>query len=118
MKRYPEYSRDYTDETLNYCLDDGTPLVGGPTSLQEPAMAILTSATAGPRTRTLISGDTGPATAMSGSPDEAFGWPDKPYETQSGVAMMGVETDFENLSDGPQLTPLLKKLEISKHTNP
>lgn len=26
MKRCPECRRDYTDETLNFCLDDGTPL--------------------------------------------------------------------------------------------
>ncbi len=30
MKRCPECRRDYFDETLLYCLDDGTPLVGGP----------------------------------------------------------------------------------------
>ena len=40
MKRCPECRRDYTDETLNFCLDDGTRLVDGPAS-DEPATAIL-----------------------------------------------------------------------------
>ena len=40
MKRCPECRRDYTDETLNYCLDDGTVLVDGPAS-DEPQTAIL-----------------------------------------------------------------------------
>ena len=30
MKRCPECRRDYTDETLNFCLDDGARLVDGP----------------------------------------------------------------------------------------
>ena len=44
MKRCPECRRDYTDETLLYCLDDGTALLDGPTSLpndEEPRTAIL-----------------------------------------------------------------------------
>ena len=32
MKRCPECRRDYHDETLLYCLDDGTPLLDGPSS--------------------------------------------------------------------------------------
>ena len=32
MKRCPECRRDYTDETLNYCLDDGAALLDGPAS--------------------------------------------------------------------------------------
>lgn len=39
MKQCPECSRTYADDTLNYCLDDGVPLVYGPA---EPATAILT----------------------------------------------------------------------------
>jgi len=41
MKRCPECRRDYTDETLNFCLDDGAALVDGPASRDEPATAIL-----------------------------------------------------------------------------
>src|SRR6476659_899375 len=36
MKRCPKCRRDYTDETLNYCLDDGTTLVDGPSSGEAP----------------------------------------------------------------------------------
>src|SRR3954451_22275684 len=42
MKRCPECRRDYYDETLLYCLDDGTALLEGPASGDEPATAILT----------------------------------------------------------------------------
>ncbi len=40
MKRCPECRKDYLDDTLLYCLDDGTPLVPGPVS-DEPATVIL-----------------------------------------------------------------------------
>jgi Tol biopolymer transport system component len=41
MKRCPECRRDYYDETLLYCLDDGTPLLEGPASGNEPATAVF-----------------------------------------------------------------------------
>jgi TolB-like protein len=41
MKRCPECRRDYFDDTLLYCLDDGTALLEGPASGNEPATAIL-----------------------------------------------------------------------------
>src|SRR6187402_623969 len=41
MKRCPECRRDYTDETLNFCLDDGATLLDGPAMGDEPATAIL-----------------------------------------------------------------------------
>src|SRR5688572_2755726 len=40
MKRCPECRRDYYDETLSFCLEDGTPLVYG-VSADEPVTAIL-----------------------------------------------------------------------------
>lgn len=43
MKRCPECRRDYYDETLLYCLDDGTALLEGPAN-EEPVTAILHSA--------------------------------------------------------------------------
>ena len=50
MKRCPECRRDYYDETLLHCLDDGTPLLEGPasgsTALNEPATAIFPTADA------------------------------------------------------------------------
>ncbi|MEO7674210.1 MAG: hypothetical protein ABIU09_09065 [Pyrinomonadaceae bacterium] len=50
MKRCPECRRDYYDDTLSFCLDDGKPLLEGPaigsTSMDEPATAILHSTAA------------------------------------------------------------------------
>ncbi|MEO7660687.1 MAG: tetratricopeptide repeat protein, partial [Pyrinomonadaceae bacterium] len=42
MKRCPDCGRDYTDDTLLYCLDDGTRLVDGPATEDERKTAILT----------------------------------------------------------------------------
>src|SRR5688500_747723 len=42
MKRCPECRRDYFDDSLLYCLDDGTTLLDGP-GADEPATAILQS---------------------------------------------------------------------------
>ena len=41
MKRCPECRRDYYDDSLLYCLDDGSTLLEGPASGNEPATAIL-----------------------------------------------------------------------------
>jgi len=41
MKRCPECRRDYYDDSLLYCLDDGSALLEGPASVDEPATAIL-----------------------------------------------------------------------------
>ncbi|MGH9947225.1 MAG: hypothetical protein ACRD6X_08510 [Pyrinomonadaceae bacterium] len=40
MKRCPECRRDYYDDTLNFCLDDGAHLLDGPAS-DEPDTAIF-----------------------------------------------------------------------------
>ncbi len=44
MKRCPQCSRDYTDDTLSFCLDDGAALLDGPASMDEPQTAILPDA--------------------------------------------------------------------------
>ncbi|HSU24647.1 MAG TPA: tetratricopeptide repeat protein [Pyrinomonadaceae bacterium] len=41
MKRCPECRRDYYDDSLLYCLDDGAALLQGPASVDEPATAII-----------------------------------------------------------------------------
>jgi len=41
MKRCPECRRDYYDDTLLYCLDDGNALLEGPAALDEQSTAIL-----------------------------------------------------------------------------
>ena len=47
MKRCPQCRRDYYDETLNFCLDDGNVLLDGPASMDEPATAILSQMSGG-----------------------------------------------------------------------
>ena len=46
MKRCPECRRDYYDDSLSYCLDDGGVLVDGPSTIDEPGTAILRERTA------------------------------------------------------------------------
>jgi len=41
MKKCPECGRGYNDDSLSYCLDDGSELLFGPASTDEPATAIL-----------------------------------------------------------------------------
>jgi len=41
MKRCPECRRDYYDDSLLYCLDDGSALLEGPASGDDAATAIL-----------------------------------------------------------------------------
>src|SRR5687768_10367709 len=41
MKRCPECRRDYYDDSLLYCLDDGSALLEGPSSAKEMPTAIL-----------------------------------------------------------------------------
>ena len=41
MKRCPQCGRGYNDETLSFCLDDGSTLLDGPTSPSEPATALF-----------------------------------------------------------------------------
>ncbi len=41
MKRCPECRRDYYDDTLLYCLDDGNPLLEGPASGSEPSASVF-----------------------------------------------------------------------------
>src|SRR5688500_5163670 len=45
MKLCPQCSRTYSDVTLNFCLEDGTPLKNG-SSADEPATALLHSSVA------------------------------------------------------------------------
>jgi len=41
MKRCPECRRDYYDDPLSFCLDDGARLFEGPASIDEPATALI-----------------------------------------------------------------------------
>ena len=52
MKRCPECRRDYFDDSLLYCLDDGSALLEGPasgqTGIDEAATAVMPAPTKGP----------------------------------------------------------------------
>src|SRR5688572_3494073 len=43
MKRCPDCRRDYFDETLMYCLDDGSALLDGPATTDGPATAVMSA---------------------------------------------------------------------------
>jgi len=66
MKRCPQCRRDYSDETLNFCLDDGVALLDGPATLrQEP----ITS-----QNESRLTGDISDLpTILSDRPTEIFG---------------------------------------------
>lgn len=53
MKRCPECRRDYYDDTLLYCLDDGNPLLEGPASGKSKPPASAGGQFDGPQTRDL-----------------------------------------------------------------
>ena len=60
MKRCPECRRDYYDDSLSYCLDDGAVLLDGPPSMDEPPTAVIPSVAAtDSETRVLRSQDDG-----------------------------------------------------------
>jgi TolB-like protein/Flp pilus assembly protein TadD len=44
MKRCPECKRDYNDDSLSFCLDDGSELLFGPSTIDEPGTAIIPTA--------------------------------------------------------------------------
>lgn len=43
MKKCPQCGRDYNDDSMSFCLDDGSELLFGPASTDEPKTAILPS---------------------------------------------------------------------------
>jgi adenylate cyclase len=53
MKRCPECGRNYNDDSMSFCLDDGSELLFGPASVDEPQTAIMPS-TSEPRTQAQI----------------------------------------------------------------
>src|SRR5688500_6769928 len=92
MKRCPECRRDYTDETLNFCLDDGAPLVDCPafgvpplggSPKEQPATVILSE----------------PGTAASGFPDSES--PTRRHirtTDQTAIFPTGAEAKPQNIS--------------------
>src|SRR5205823_4981218 len=65
MKRCPQCGRDYNDDSLSFCLDDGSELLFGPSLSEEPATALLPSHKSDPKSslpRTGSSVQNAPAT--------------------------------------------------------
>src|SRR6476620_8101595 len=59
MKRCPECRRDYYDETLLYCLDDGSALLEGPGSTDGPNTAIMSGSLSSPDAESAPASPTG-----------------------------------------------------------
>jgi TolB-like protein/Tfp pilus assembly protein PilF len=72
MKRCAECGRDYNDDSLSFCLDDGKELLFGPSTIDEPATAMLSSPDlieAG--TRRFTSDDLTPTAAVINKPSNS-----------------------------------------------
>lgn len=81
MKRCPECRRDYTDETLNYCLDDGAALVDGPATLGDDPVTMRMPSPDSLRGRTETEADT----RLYGSGDSISR---DPVRRKYGIALM------------------------------
>ena len=69
MKRCPECRRDFYDDSLIFCLDDGTRLLDGPPSVDEPATALLHSTAPSAEAATRAQVDITGSTDVLSSPD-------------------------------------------------
>ncbi|MBK6724789.1 MAG: hypothetical protein IPG58_16435 [Acidobacteria bacterium] len=109
MKRCPECGRDYNDDSMSFCLDDGSELLFGPAKSEpgaiaagfpadEPQTAILHSTAAPGEAPTRAQINTTDATAIfprgaGGGASESW-WPDgkaEPFRTSGGEAAGGVD---------------------------
>ncbi len=121
MKRCPECRRDYYDDSLLYCLDDGTALLEGPASLpneEEPRTAILRDVSDPDGSRTAIldpAATTGPVSVSTSRPSLKwlaagvvaillllglyFGY--RQYRGSGGEIKSIAVLPFENKSDDP-----------------
>jgi TolB-like protein len=66
MKRCPECGRDYNDDSLSFCLDDGSELLFGPRAGDEPATAVLSESATRSFDRTTVE-EAEPPTGLSDS---------------------------------------------------
>lgn len=69
MKRCPECRRDFYDDSLIFCLDDGTRLLDGPPSVDASATALLHSSAQPAEAATRAQIDVTKPTAILSSPD-------------------------------------------------
>ena len=99
MKRCPECGRDYNDDSMSFCLDDGSELLFGPASGSEPGVIATGFPADEPQTAILHS---------TAAPGEA---PTRPqiHTTEqtavlSGGAEAGPQESLDRLSEGPSLS--------------
>ena len=110
MKRCPKCRRDYTDETLNFCLDDGSELVEGPGSIDGPRTAILSvHDTEGP-TRTFET----PTHADEIAPADSVRETGKRATFIAVSAIVVVAAAFAFYRYGPQSEPSVRHFENIK----
>jgi hypothetical protein len=75
MKRCPECRRDYYDDSLAYCLDDGTALVEGPVSefhSSEAPTAVLPASEAATIVQPVKRNDLAPASSRHSTAANPF----------------------------------------------
>ena len=102
MKRCPECRKDYFDDSLLYCLDDGTPLVQG-TVVDEPATAILSgnSVASESPTQTLKADDTATQKTKDTSRFPKFFSRERlPWIAAAGFALIAFGLSFAYLNRG------------------
>ncbi len=88
MKRCPECRRDYFDDSLSFCLDDGTALLEGPASTDEPATAIIHETSPNDaQTRPQID-TTGQTAILTAGASEKTAHPPRAMTTKSRVALL------------------------------
>src|SRR4051812_45845617 len=77
MKRCPECRRDYHDDSLMYCLDDGSALLEGPAQSESPGSGAALSSDGEPATAILsgtrFSKESKTTTFDRGSPSRTLG---------------------------------------------
>src|SRR5215203_1727247 len=78
MKRCPKCRRDYNDDSLSFCLDDGSELVFGPGATDEQATAILSE----PPTKIMAAGGSQPAESGDGGVGSGAGEDQKNFVLQ------------------------------------
>jgi hypothetical protein len=104
MKRCPECGRDYNDDSLSFCLDDGSELLFGPSSAAEPTTAILASADIPSEAPTRLSLEEN---------DQAFRWIEKALNRREG-ALPGIVDDqfFKFIRDDPRYGSVLARMGL------
>lgn len=89
MKRCPECRRDYYDDTLLYCLDDGNALLEGPATASSSDDVVL------------------------GDKEKTFEWLEKAFQVRdSDLPRFWLGPTFDPIRDDPRYNDLLKRMHL------